>query len=113
MDGNAGGDLTICRAVVREADWAARSESVEIRGATACRLCSPPRFWTVSRPFRGHRRLELSPDPYRFYAVTGFDELLVYNTARTGAPVARVLYMGRDLGPLLADLRDPPETPGV
>jgi hypothetical protein len=45
--------------------------------------------------------------------VTAFDELLVYNTARTGALVARVLYMGRDLGPLLADLRDPPETPAV
>ena len=63
------------------------------------------------RPLLGHRRLELLPDPYRFYAVSGFDYLLVYNTARTGAPVARVLYMGRDLGQLLADLRDAPGAP--
>jgi hypothetical protein len=51
------------------------------------------------------------PDPYRFYAVRGFDYLLVYNTVRTSAPVALVLYMGRDLGPLLADLRDAPAPP--
>jgi plasmid stabilization system protein ParE len=63
------------------------------------------------RPLLGHRRLSLLPDPYRFYAVRGFDYVLVYNTARTGAPVARVLYMGRDLGPLLADLRDAPDPP--
>jgi plasmid stabilization system protein ParE len=61
------------------------------------------------RPLLGHRRLELLPDPYRFYAVRGFDYLLVYNTARAGAPIARVLYMGRDPGPLLADLRDAPD----
>ena len=63
------------------------------------------------RPLLGHRRLELLPDPYRFYAVRGFDYLLVYNAARAEAPIARVLYMGRDLGPLLADLRDAPDVP--
>ena len=36
------------RAAVREVGWAARSESGKIRGATTCRRCSPPRFWTVS-----------------------------------------------------------------
>jgi len=42
---NLGGD----RAVVWEADWAARSESGKLSGATTCRLCSPPyKFWTVS-----------------------------------------------------------------
>lgn len=64
----------------------------------------------AQRPLLGHRRLELLPDPYRFYAVKGFSYLLVYNTARAGAPVARVAYMGRDLDTLLADLRDPPRT---
>jgi hypothetical protein len=43
--------------------------------------------------------------------VKGFDHLLVYNTARDGAPVARVLYMGRDLAPLLAELRDAADAP--
>lgn len=36
--------------------------------------------------------------------MTGFDYLLVYNAERTDAPVARVVHMGRDLGPHLADL---------
>ncbi len=63
------------------------------------------------RPLLGHRRLELLPDPYRFYAVKGFSYLLVYNAARAGAPVARVAYMGRDLDLLLAELRDSPKPP--
>jgi toxin ParE1/3/4 len=63
------------------------------------------------RPLLGHRRLELLPDPYRFYPVRGFPYLLVYNTARAGAPVARVPYMGRDLATLLADLRDHQDEP--
>ena len=67
----------------------------------------------AQRPLLGHRRVELLSDPYRFYAVRGFSYLLVYNTARAGAPVARVVYMGRDLGPLLADLREPPDAPGA
>ena len=61
----------------------------------------------------GHRRLELLPEPYRFQAVRGFPYLLVYNTARARAPIARVLYMGRGLGTLLADLRDQPGPPEI
>jgi hypothetical protein len=57
---------------------------------------------------RGYCRPALLPDPYRFYAVTGFAYLLVYHAERVGAPVAGVLYLGRDLGPLLADLLDAP-----
>ena len=58
----------------------------------------------VHRPQLGHRRPELLPDPLCFYAVNGFPYLLIYNTGRPGAPVARVLHMARDLGLLLADL---------
>ena len=58
----------------------------------------------AQRPQLGHRRPELLPDPFRFYAVKGFPYLLIYNTGRPGAPVARVLHMARDLAPLLADL---------
>jgi toxin ParE1/3/4 len=65
----------------------------------------------AQRPLLGHRRPELLPDPYRFYAVKGFPYLLIYNTARDGAPVARVAFMGRDLDALLADLRDLPQAP--
>lgn len=61
------------------------------------------------RPLLGHRRAAFLPDPYRFYAVTGFEYLLVYNAERADAPVARLVYMGRDLGPLLADLLSSPD----
>ena len=43
----------VCRAVVREADWAARSESRKITGATTCRLCSPPKVLDGLAVFNG------------------------------------------------------------
>jgi toxin ParE1/3/4 len=101
------------RDVEDAAAWFADGPGGELRARRFARAVAAAAGRVSRRPLLGHRRLELLPDPYRFYAVTGFDYLLVYNTARTGAPVARVLYMGRDLGPLLADLRNAPETPGV
>ena len=37
------------------------------------------------RPSLGHHRAAFLPDPYRFYAVAGFDYLLVYNKERADA----------------------------
>ena len=56
------------------------------------------------RPLLGHRRLEVLPEPFRFWPVKGFPYLLVYNAERRPAQVLRVLHMARDLPPLLADL---------
>jgi plasmid stabilization system protein ParE len=56
------------------------------------------------RPLLGHRRLELLPGRFRFWAVRGFDHLLVYNAEHPERTVLRVLHMARDLGPLLAEL---------
>ena len=42
----------------------------------------------------------------------GFDYLLVYNAEHPDRLILRVVHMARDLRPLLADLPDPPETPG-
>lgn len=67
----------------------------------------------AQRPLLGHRRIELLPARFRFWAVKGFDYLLVYNAEHPDRLVLRVVHMARDLAPLLADLRDPPETPGA
>ena len=99
------------RDVEAAADWFADSPGGESLARRFVRAVILAADRVARRPFLGHRRLELLPDPYRFYAVTGFDYLLVYNTARDGAPVARVLHMGRDLAPLLADLRAAPGAP--
>ena len=96
------------RDVADAAAWFADGPGGEALARRFARAVSAAAGRVSQRPLLGHRRLELLPDPYRFYAVRGFDYLLVYNTARAGAPVARVVYMGRDLGPLLADLRDLP-----
>jgi toxin ParE1/3/4 len=60
------------------------------------------------RPLHGHRRLDILPDPFRFWSVKGFPYLLIYNAERRPAQVLRVLHMARDLPPLLADLLSRP-----
>jgi toxin ParE1/3/4 len=65
----------------------------------------------VARPLLGSLRPTLAPPPYRFWRVTDFPYLIVYNADRTPPLVLHVLHMKRDLPPLLADLRDPSEAP--
>ena len=67
----------------------------------------------VRRPLLGHRRLELLPDRFRFWAVRGFDYLLVYNAEHPDRRVVRVVHMARDLGPLLVgiSIAEDPEEP--
>ncbi len=60
------------------------------------------------RPLLGHRRLELLPGRFRFWAVRGFDYLLVYNAEHPERRVLRVVHMARDLGPLMAVLSGSP-----
>ena len=66
----------------------------------------------AERPLLGRRRLDLLPDPFRFWSLPRHRLLLVYRSNRTPATVLRVLHMARDLAPLLADIRavedDPP-----
>jgi plasmid stabilization system protein ParE len=57
-------------------------------------------------PLLGHRRLELLPGRFRFWAVKGFDYLLIYNAEHPDRVVLRVLHMARDLGPLLVGLAE-------
>jgi plasmid stabilization system protein ParE len=60
-------------------------------------------------PRLGHRRPELLPGQFRFWAVRGFDYLLVYNADHPDRPILRVVHMARDLGPLLAYLAELPK----
>jgi plasmid stabilization system protein ParE len=62
-------------------------------------------------PRLGHRRPELLPGQFRFWAVREFDYLLVYNADHPDQPILRVVHMARDLGPLLAYLAELPEAP--
>jgi toxin ParE1/3/4 len=46
----------------------------------------------------------LAPSYYRFWSLSRFPYILVYDTRVRPARIARVVHMARDLGPLLADL---------
>jgi plasmid stabilization system protein ParE len=67
--------------------------------------------WVARHPHLGHRRLELLPCRFRFWRVKGFDYLLVFDAEHPDRRVLRVVHMARDLGPLLADLRDMRDAP--
>jgi toxin ParE1/3/4 len=56
------------------------------------------------RPLQGHRRLDLLPGRFRFWAVKGFPYLLVYDAEHPARLILRVVHMARDLGPLSTDL---------
>jgi hypothetical protein len=57
----------------------------------------------------GRRRLDLLPDPFRFWSLPRFGLLLVYDPTTSPALILRVRHTAQDVGPLLADLAGPPE----
>jgi len=65
----------------------------------------------AEHPLLGRRRPDLLPEPYRFWSIPRWRLLMVYDPTTTPATILRVLDTARDLPPLLADLRDPPEAP--
>jgi plasmid stabilization system protein ParE len=98
------------RDVEEAAAWLAERDGGEQLARRFARAVGAAAGRIARRPMLGHRRLALLPDPYRFHAVTGFDDLLVYDIERVAPPILRVLHMSRDLGPLLADFLDAPRT---
>lgn len=65
----------------------------------------------AERPGLGRRRLDLLPEPFRFWSIPRWKLLLVYDPSTTPATILRVLNTTQDLPPLLADLRDAPDGP--
>ena len=65
----------------------------------------------AAHPLLGRRRPDLLPGPYRFWSIPRWRLLLVYDPTTDPATILRVLNTAQDLPPLLADLRDPPDTP--
>ena len=61
------------------------------------------------RPLLGRRELALADARYRFWSVSGFPYLIVYRPDTSPPSIVRFVHTARDLPPLLADLRDPPD----
>ena len=63
------------------------------------------------RPFLGRRDVDLLPEPYRFWSITRFQLVLVYNAGTMPPRILRILSTARDFGPLLATIAEPPPSP--
>lgn len=66
------------------------------------------------RPMLGRRQPDLLPEPYRFWSLTRFQVVLVYDAEARPPRVLRILNTARDFAPLLAGLHaggDPEESP--
>ena len=60
-----------------------------------------------AHPLLGRRQLGLLPEPYRFWSLTRFQVVLLYNAAARPPRILRILSTARDFAPLLADIREP------
>jgi len=63
------------------------------------------------RPLLGRRETDLLPEPYRFWSITRFQLVLVYNAGTVPPRILRILSTARDFGPLLASIKEPPAKP--
>jgi len=57
-----------------------------------------------TRPLMGRVRIDLAPDRYRFWSLTAFSLLVVYDATTNLVEILRIVHTARDLPPLLADL---------
>jgi toxin ParE1/3/4 len=57
-----------------------------------------------AHPQMGVLRPDLTEEPYRFLALTGYSYVIVYNADRKPPLILRVLHGARDLPELLRDL---------
>lgn len=63
-----------------------------------------------ANPLLGSPRPHL-PAPYRFWSLTRFGYVLVYDPRTDPVEILRFVHTKRDLPRVLADLRDAPELP--
>lgn len=87
--------LDAARWIARDNETAARALRVAV--GEAARLIG-------ARPLAGRVRPELAAPHYRFWSLTRFPYVLVYDTRGLPPRIARIVHTARDLAPLLADL---------
>jgi toxin ParE1/3/4 len=58
----------------------------------------------VENPYLGRTRLDLAPARYRFWSLTDFSMLLVYDAGQAPIVILRVVHTARDLPALLMGL---------
>lgn len=61
------------------------------------------------RPMIGRLQPDLLPAPYRFWSLTPFQVVMVYNADIAPPRILRLLNTARDFGPLLAGISGPDE----
>lgn len=59
------------------------------------------------RPLLGRSQPTLLQPPYRFWSLTRFQLVIVYNAASVPPRILRILSSARDLRPLLLDIGEP------
>jgi toxin ParE1/3/4 len=60
-------------------------------------------------PALGRQERALADTRYRFWSVSGFPYLLIYRSDTSPPSIVRFVHTARDLPPLLAELRGPPD----
>jgi toxin ParE1/3/4 len=81
--------------------WIAEDNQAAANALLAAAMSAARRL--QARPKLGRVRLELAPEPYRFWSLRGFPYLLVYDAAAEPPIILRFLQQSRDL-PALLDL---------
>lgn len=64
------------------------------------------------RPMLGRLQSELLPPPYRFWSLTRFQVVLVYNAGVTPPRILRLLSTARDFAPILIGIAEPSDGSG-
>jgi toxin ParE1/3/4 len=91
------------RRELREASvWIARKSPVTARALVTEVVRAAALL--AGQPMLGRRRLDLLPEPYRFWSLRGFPYLLVYNSSANSPRILRILHTARDLQTLLGDM---------
>src|SRR5271166_6513408 len=95
----------LARAQAREAAaWIARdnpdaAKALRVAIGDAARLIG-------TRPLAGRLRLDLAPARYRFWSLSNFPYLVIYDASRDPPRIAQILHMARDLPKVLKTLED-------
>lgn len=89
---------------LRDMEHATAAERLKRSVAEVARLIG-------AHPAMGRREAKLADTRFRFWSVSGFPYLMVYRPDTSPPSIVRFVHTARDLGPLLADLVEPSDSP--